>query len=77
MAEILHSEWWPDASDGELAQMGVQVEARTEEDKVAPHAASGDILWLGQPERPEKIANTRKWKAPPPRPTPGDHAEWF
>ena len=43
VAEILHSEWWPDASDGELAQMGVKVEARTEEDEVAPHAASDDI----------------------------------
>ena len=37
MAEIIHSEWWPDASDGALAQMGVEVEARTEEDEVAPH----------------------------------------
>ena len=37
MAEILHSEWRPNASDGALAQMGVEVEARTEEDEVAPH----------------------------------------
>ena len=77
VAEIIHSEWWPDASDGALAQMGVEVEARTEEDEVAPHAASEDILQMGLPERPEKIAKTKKVKAPPPRATPGDHAEWF
>ena len=36
--EIIHSEWWPDASDGALAQMGVEVEARTDEGEVTPHA---------------------------------------
>ena len=29
MAEIIHSEWWPDQED--------EVEARTEEGEVAPH----------------------------------------
>ena len=76
VADIIRSEWWPDASDGALAQMGVEVEAamtqmrsqrevtlaqmevdveaRTEEDEVAPHAASEDILQMGPPEPPKR-----------------------